>query len=104
VTALKLLGRMVSFLHFTRMLGIIGTEELRPVNEFIRNEKLPKGINTSHVTLIPKCKSPNSFADYKPISMIHGLYKIVAKLFSARLKQTIYAHYYHFESDGIHYW
>jgi hypothetical protein len=72
------------------MVGIIGTEELRPVNEFIKNEKLPKGINTSHVTLIPKCKSPNSFADYKPISMIHGLYKIVAKLFSARLKQTIY--------------
>ena len=39
----------------------------------------------SIAALIPRKHSPNEFSKYRPLSLIHGLYKIVAKLLSSRL-------------------
>jgi len=58
------------------------------VKEFFRTSNLPKGISSSFVTLIPKTKGPSRFSQFWPISLIHGLYKIVAKLLSTRLRSV----------------
>lgn len=56
------------------------------VFEFFRiKKKLPKDINTFCVILVPKNTHPTKFLEYKPISLMHGLYKIIGKLFSSRL-------------------
>jgi hypothetical protein len=62
----------------------IGSDVLRLVNEFFKTGRLLKGINTAYVASFNKCKEPTCFSDYRPISLINGFYKIIAKV--ARLK------------------
>ena len=59
------------------------------VESFFRTGKLSKGISSSFVTLIPKSKGPSRFSHFHPICLIHGLYKIVAKLLSTRLRRVL---------------
>ncbi|GKE20707.1 RNA-directed DNA polymerase, eukaryota, partial [Tanacetum coccineum] len=45
----------------------------------------PKGGNSSFITLIPKTHDANMVKDFRPISLIGSLYKIIAKLLANRL-------------------
>jgi hypothetical protein len=56
------------------------------VKEFFRLGKLSKGTNISPGVLFLKIKLPFCFFEYRPISLVHGKYKIVVKLLSIRLK------------------
>jgi len=62
---------------------------LRFVTDFHRNGKLLKGINNTFTTLIPKKDSPQSLNDYRPISLVGSVYKVLAKLLANRLKNVI---------------
>jgi hypothetical protein len=42
-------------------------------------------INTKNIVLIPKKKGAEDITDYRPISLIHGFAKIVAKVLSRHL-------------------
>lgn len=64
-------------------------EIVRFVYEFHRNGKLSKGINTTFIALIPKVASPQKINDFRPISLVGSLYKILAKLLSNRLRGVI---------------
>jgi len=61
-------------------------EIMRFVSEFHRNGKLSKGINTTFISLIPKVDSPQKLNDFRPISLVGSLYKILAKLLVNRLR------------------
>jgi len=58
-------------------------------NDFHRNGKLSKGINSSFIALIPKVDSPQTLNEFCPISLVGSLYKIPAKLLANRLRQVI---------------
>ncbi|GKV32708.1 hypothetical protein SLEP1_g41295 [Rubroshorea leprosula] len=47
------------------------------------------GLNSSFLTLIPKKLSPTELKDYKPISLIGCVYKLLAKVISHRLKTVM---------------
>lgn len=47
------------------------------------------GLNASFITLIPKSVSPVAIEEYRPISLIGGIYKIVAKVLANRLSKVI---------------
>jgi len=57
---------------------------------FFKTGRLPKGFNHAYVHLIPKTASPVGFKDFRPISLIHCIYKIMAKVLSSRLKAVMY--------------
>jgi hypothetical protein len=59
------------------------------VSEIHRNGKLTKGINTTFIALIPKVDSPQKLNDYRPISLVGSLHKILAKLLANRLRRVI---------------
>jgi len=59
------------------------------VLEFFRRGHLPKGLNTSYIALIPKVIGSSYFNDYRPISLLNGLYKIIAKILATRLKEVM---------------
>ncbi|XP_026445566.1 uncharacterized protein LOC113346212 [Papaver somniferum] len=46
-------------------------------------------LNHTHITLVPKIKNPECASDYRHISLCNGLYKIVAKILSNRIKQYL---------------
>ena len=64
-------------------------EVLRFIAEFHVNASFPKGLNSSFISLIPKIKDPQSFNDFRPISLIGCAYKIIAKLLASRLSKVM---------------
>ncbi|GLT51152.1 hypothetical protein SLA2020_245820 [Shorea laevis] len=59
------------------------------VEEFQKNGKLVKGANASFVVLIPKKENPVKIEDYRPISLISCMYKVIAKLLANRLRRVM---------------
>ncbi|GLT52165.1 hypothetical protein SLA2020_255190 [Shorea laevis] len=57
--------------------------------EFHENGKLVKGSNASFLVLIPKKDNPQSLGDYRPISLISSMYKIVSKILANRLRKVL---------------
>jgi hypothetical protein len=62
---------------------------MRFTSEFHRNGKLAKGLNSTFIALIPKVESPQRLNEFRPISLVGSLYKIVAKLLANRLRLVI---------------
>ncbi|XP_028113522.1 uncharacterized protein LOC114311595 [Camellia sinensis] len=65
------------------------TDIFKFMQEFYQHIKLVKELNSSFITLIPKKESPNGLTDYRPISLVGVVYKILAKVLSRRLKQVL---------------
>ncbi|KAK2413749.1 hypothetical protein QL285_036426 [Trifolium repens] len=59
------------------------------ISEFHRNGKLTKGLNSTFIALIPKVDSPQRLNDFRPISLVGSLYKILDKLLANRLGMVI---------------
>lgn len=47
--------------------------------------QLPKGMNSSFITLIPEVEHPTYIRDFRPISLINYFLKILSKILSNRL-------------------
>ncbi|GMI95938.1 hypothetical protein HRI_003263100 [Hibiscus trionum] len=55
-------------------------------SDFFEGKSWDHGINHAFITLIPKKQNPTSLDDFRPISMVGGLYKILSKVLARRLK------------------
>jgi hypothetical protein len=62
---------------------------MRFISEFHRNGKLTRGLNATFIALIPKVDSPQRLNDFRPISLVGSLYKILAKVLANRLRLVI---------------
>jgi len=59
---------------------------MRFVTEFHRNGKLTKGINATFILLILKVDNPQRLNEFRPISLVGSMYKILAKVLANRLR------------------
>jgi hypothetical protein len=57
--------------------------------EFHRNGKLSRVINSTFIALIPKIDNPNKLNDFRPISLVWSIYKILSKVLANRLRSVI---------------
>jgi hypothetical protein len=57
--------------------------------EFYTNDRIVKGENCSFVVLIPKKKNLVKILDFRPISLIGCIYKVISKTLTNRLKRVI---------------
>jgi len=62
---------------------------MRFLTEFHRNGRLAKGINSTFIALIPKVDSPQRLNDFRPISLVGSMYKILVKVLACRLRSLI---------------
>ncbi|CAL5412431.1 unnamed protein product [Camellia sinensis] len=69
--------------------GVVKPEVLQFLREFHQNASLVSSLNSSFIALIPKVDSPSSMRDYRPISLIGSMYKILAKILANRIKQVM---------------
>ncbi|GJU62782.1 RNA-directed DNA polymerase, eukaryota [Tanacetum coccineum] len=59
------------------------------VEWFFHHASFPVGCNSSFIALIPKTLNPKSVGEYRPISLIGSIYKIVTKILANRLSTVI---------------
>jgi hypothetical protein len=54
-------------------------------DQFYGNECIPQCLMAYFLTLVPKVKSPQCIGDFRPISLLGCIYKLLAKVLAARL-------------------
>lgn len=57
--------------------------------EFFDHASIPKGINCTFIALIPKVDGPSCFNEFRPISMVGCIYKILSKVLANRLRKVL---------------
>ena len=57
--------------------------------EFHRNGKIGVNINSTFITIVPKKDRLVRVKDYRPISLVTSLYKIITKVLSIRLSVVL---------------
>lgn len=74
------------FLGFFDIMGL----DLLSMIEFSRFEGfMYNGLNSTFLTLIPKCSKPSSLSDYMPIALCNMAYKVVTNIIANLLKQKL---------------
>lgn len=68
---------------------IVGDNVCSAVLHFFRNSHLPRIINATALSLIPKGPSSESMNDFRPIACCNVLYKCITKMISLRLKLVL---------------
>jgi hypothetical protein len=58
-------------------------------DQFHGNGRLPKSLLSYFVALIPKVNSPFVLGDFRPISLLGCLYKLIAKVLASRLAKVM---------------
>ncbi|GJR98251.1 cysteine-rich receptor-like protein kinase [Tanacetum coccineum] len=59
------------------------------IRHFESSGGLCNGCNPSFIVLVPKKKDPLGFSDYRPISLIGCVYKVISKMLASRLAKVI---------------
>ena len=57
--------------------------------EFYEQNKFVRSLNSTFLILIPKKGDAEDIKDFRPISLLGGLYKILAKVLANRLKRVV---------------
>ena len=59
------------------------------ISRFFETGRLHESFNTTWIVLIPKKKGILEVSEYRPISLVGSLYKLVAKILSRRIKEVM---------------
>ena len=57
--------------------------------DFFEREKFVRRLNTTFLVLAPKKGRANDLSDFRPISLVGGLSKLLAKVLANRLKKVV---------------
>ena len=79
----------VSFGFIKEFWNLLKEDMIRFMTEFHRNGQLTKGLNSTFIALIPKVSNPQRLNDFRPISLVGSLYKVLAKVLANRLRIVI---------------
>nr|GFA69949.1 RNA-directed DNA polymerase, eukaryota [Tanacetum cinerariifolium] len=78
-----------TFEFFRKYWAVVGPDFSTAVKWFFEHGDFAIGCNSSFVALIPKVLDPKVVSDYRPISLIGSLYKVVTKILATRLSLVI---------------
>ena len=57
--------------------------------DFLANGKFVKSLNSTFLVMVPKKEGADDFKDFRPISLVGSLYKLIAKVLANRLKKVM---------------
>ncbi|GKV31769.1 hypothetical protein SLEP1_g40435 [Rubroshorea leprosula] len=78
-----------NFNFIREMWDLIRGDVMGFVNDFYQNGRLVKGANSSFIVLIPKVNNPQKIEEFRPISLIGVMYKVIAKLLANRISSVL---------------
>lgn len=79
----------LNFKFIKKFWQTVKPDVIRYLDEFHVNGTFPRGYNASFIALILKVADPQLLNDYRPISLIGCMYKIVSKLLANRMKKVM---------------
>ncbi|KAL6558442.1 hypothetical protein OROMI_018792 [Orobanche minor] len=68
---------------------IISSDVFDAVVDFFSGSPMPRAFTTTTISLIPKNNNPQSWKDFRPISLCNSTYKIISKILSKRLSTIL---------------
>ncbi|GKD70938.1 hypothetical protein Tco_1325028, partial [Tanacetum coccineum] len=74
-----------TFGFYRRYWTFLENDVVEAVLYFFNHGQFPKGSNSSFITLIPKTQEAKMMKDFRPITLIGSLYKIIAKILANRM-------------------
>lgn len=74
---------------FQRYWLIVGESIKTEVKNIFSSGTVPNYLNKTLITLIPKCRSPESLNNYRPIGLCNTVYKLVTKIIVAKMRPTL---------------
>nr|GFC10477.1 RNA-directed DNA polymerase, eukaryota, reverse transcriptase zinc-binding domain protein [Tanacetum cinerariifolium] len=74
-----------TFGFYSHFWSTIENDVFEAVKHFFTYNDIPKGCNSSFIALILKIPNANLVKDFRPISLIGSIYKIIAKILANRL-------------------
>ncbi|GKB70054.1 RNA-directed DNA polymerase, eukaryota [Tanacetum coccineum] len=74
-----------TFESFREFWATIDQDVFQAVLEFFESGLIPRGCNASFISLIPKIQDAKLVKDFRPISLIRSIYKIITKILANRL-------------------
>lgn len=69
--------------------SFLGVEVLTAITHFFQQSFLPDSANSTILALVPKRPGASSITEYRPISCLNTLYKVIAKLLVKRIKPIL---------------
>ena len=69
--------------------GVVERDVLAMFEEFYQHSKFEKSFNATFIALIPKKNDASNIRDFRPISLVGSVYKILAKVLANRLKEVL---------------
>ncbi|KAL0302569.1 UNVERIFIED_CONTAM: hypothetical protein Sangu_3093000 [Sesamum angustifolium] len=68
---------------------VVGGEVSNAIIDFFKTGRLLKQLNATLLTLIPKVRTPNSVAEFRPISCCNVIYKVITKILVSRIREIL---------------
>ena len=68
---------------------IVGSDIIELIHAFYNENIRLESINDSYITLVPKKDNPQSPGDFRPISLLNSVLKIITKILANRLQKII---------------
>ncbi|GJR12603.1 RNA-directed DNA polymerase, eukaryota [Tanacetum coccineum] len=78
-----------TFEFFRKFWNVIGPDFCAAVDWFFLYSAFAKGCNSSFIALIPKTPDAKFVGEFRPISLIGSLYKVITKILANRLSNVI---------------
>ncbi|GJV72163.1 RNA-directed DNA polymerase, eukaryota, partial [Tanacetum coccineum] len=78
-----------TFGFYRHFWSLIENDVFEAIKYFFMNGEIPNGCNSSFIALIPKVPDANLVKDFRPISLIGSVYKIIAKILANRLVNVL---------------
>ena len=69
---------------------ILKGDIIKFLDDFHVSSNFTRGTNASSITLISKINEPQGWGDYRPISLVGCMYKVVTKVLAKRLQKVLH--------------
>ena len=77
---------------FLEFFDLMGGDLLNAIECSRLSSRVTPSLNSTFLALVPKKDKPVSFADFRPISLCHLVYKLITKIIALSLKPHLDSH------------